>query len=195
MNDAPQTQQRSRLGPLRVALIVLIALLAVAVAWALIAGGDDDEGSGATEGDPAPARIVSAAELSDIAAVSDTPIYWAGERPGTELEYDEGIGDRVFVRYLTGGAEAGDPRPAFLTIATYPLADPAEALQANARRTNTRVQRARGGALVWVNPDRPQSVYLAEPGSTHQVEVYDPLPRRALRVALSGEVVSASSGS
>jgi hypothetical protein len=188
MNDVPQTRQRSRLGALRVALIVLIALLAAAVALALIAGGDDDEGSGATEGDPAEARILSAAELQEIAAASDAPIYWAGERPGTELEFDEGAGERVYVRYLTEGAEAADPRPAFLTIATYPLEDPADALRANARRTNTRVQRARGGALVWVNPDRPQSVYLAEPGSTHQVEVYDPLPRRALEVAISGEV-------
>ena len=180
MNNAPQTQQRSRLGPLRVALVVLVVLLAASVAWALIAGGGEED-SGASEGDPAPARILSAAELGKIAAASDAPIYWAGERPGTELEYDEGAGDRVYVRYLTDGAEPGDPRPAFLTIATYPLADPTEALQANARRTNTRVQRARGGALVWVNPDRPQSVYLAELGAEHQVEVYDPLPRRSYR--------------
>jgi len=186
MNDTPQTQQRSRLGPLRVALLVLIALLAVAVAWALIDGGDDEDGG--AEGDPAPARIVSAAELEEIAAESAAPIYWAGERPGTELEYDEGAGERDYVRYLSGDAEAGDPRPAFLTIATYPLSDPAGALRANARRTNTKVQRARGGALVWVNPDRPQSVYLAEPGAEHQVEVYDPDPARALAVALSGEV-------
>jgi len=187
MNDSPQTPQRSRLGALRVALFVLVALLAAVVAWALIGGGDDDDGGG--EGDPAPARTVSAAELAEIAAASDAPIYWAGERPGAELEYDEGAGDRVYVRYLSAGAETGDPRPAFLTIATYPLTDPAEALQANAKRTNTRVQRARGGALVWVNPDRLQSVYLAEPGSTHQVEVYDPDPATALEVALSGDVV------
>ena len=126
--------------------------------------------------------------MGELAADAEGPIYWAGERPGAELEYDE-AGDRAFVRYLTGGAEAGDPRPVFLTIATYPLDDPADALRANARRTNTRLQRAPGGALVWVNPDRPQSVYLAEPDSTHQVEVYDPLPRRALSVALSGDVV------
>jgi hypothetical protein len=194
MNDAPQTQQRSRLGALRVALIVLVALLAAAVAWALIAGGEDEE-SGATAGDPAEARILSAAELQEIAAAGDAPIYWAGERPGAELEYDEGTGERVYVRYLTGGAEAGSPLPGYLTIATYPLADPAGALQANARRTNTRVQRAEGGALVWANPDRPQSVYLAEPGADHQVEVYDPDPARARAIALSGEVVPASSGS
>ena len=50
------------------------------------------------------------------------------------------------------------------------------------------MQRAQGGAVVWANPDRPQSVYLAEPGAEHQVKVYDPDPATALEVALSGEV-------
>ena len=185
MNETPTPSQPSLIRRLRVAIIVLAAIAIGLVAWAAIGGDGDESDNGAA----VEARILSAAELAEIAAASDAPIYWAGERPGTELEYDEGIGERVYVRYLTAGAEAGDPRPAYLTIATYPLADPAEALQANARRTNTRVQRAEGGALVWANPDRPQSVYLAEPDSTHQVEVYDPLPRRALEVALSGEVV------
>ncbi len=186
MNDSPQTEPRPGRHPLQILLIVLVVLLAVAVAWALIGGGSDDGGA---EGEAGEARIVSAAELSDIASSSDAPIYWAGERPGAELEYDEGAGARVYVRYLTGDAEAGDPAPAYLTIATYPLADPVEALRANAKRTNTRVQTAKGGAVVWVNPDRPQSVYLAESGAEYQVEVYDPLPRRALQVALSGDVV------
>jgi hypothetical protein len=185
VNETPAPPQPSLVRRLRVAVIVLAAIAIGLVAWAAIGGDGDDESA---NGDAVEARIVSAAELESIAADAEAPLYWAGERPGAELEYDE-AGDRAFVRYLTGGAEAGDPRPAFLTIATYPLENPADALRANARRTNTRLQRAPGGALVWVNPDRPQSVYLAEPGSTHQVEVYDPLPRRALSVALSGDVV------
>jgi hypothetical protein len=56
------------------------------------------------------------------------------------------------------------------------------------------VRRGDGGAVVWVNPDRPQSVYLAEPGSEYQVEVYDPLPRRALSVALSAELQPVPAG-
>jgi len=184
VNDNPPMEQSQPawVRPLRAVLAIAIVLLAVLIAWAIVGGGGD------SDEEATPARIVSAAELSKIAADTEEPIYWAGERPRAELEYDE-AGDRFYVRYLTGGAEAGDPRPVFLTIATYPLEDPADALRANARRTNTRLQRAPGGALVWVNPDRPQSVYLAEPDSTHQVEVYDPLPRRALAVALSGEVV------
>ena len=186
MDERPVPPQPSLIRRLRVAIVVLAAIAVGLIAWAALAGDGDEESD---NGAAVEASVVSAAELADIAAASDAPIYWAGERPGTELEYDEGAGDRVYVRYLTAGAEAGDPRPAFLTVATYPLSDPTEALQANARRTNTRVQRAQGGAVVWANPDRPQSVYLAEPGAEHQVEVYDPLPRRALEVALSGEVM------
>jgi hypothetical protein len=47
----------------------------------------------------------------------------------------------------------------------------------------------RGGAFVWANPDSPTSVCLAEPGAGYQVEVYDLPPRRALALALSGDVV------
>jgi hypothetical protein len=56
------------------------------------------------------------------------------------------------------------------------------------------VRRGNGGALVWADPERPQSVYLAAPGSAYQVEVYDPLPRRALSVALSAELQPVPAG-
>lgn len=184
MNEMPISQP-PLVRRLRVVIVVLVILCAALLAWAVL---DDDGSNEPADSDVVPAQIVSAAEFSEIAAPAEEPIFWAGSRPDTELEYEQ-VDDRHYVRYLTGGAQAGDPRPAFLTIATYPLADPAAALRTNARRTETRLQRAPGGTLVWVNPDRPNSVYLTEPGSEHQVEVYDPLPRRALRVALSGDVV------
>jgi hypothetical protein len=185
VNEAPASDS-TLVKRLRVAIAVLALLAVGLVLWAALGGGEDD-GSG--ENSSGQARVVSAAELDALAEEAQGPLYWAGERPGTELEYDEADGGRLYVRYLTGGAEAGDPRPVFLTLGTYPLPDAVAALRANARRTNTRLQRAPGGALVWVNPDRPTSAYLAEPGSGYQVEVYDPDPARALDIALSGDVV------
>jgi hypothetical protein len=168
---------------LRIAIVVLAVLAAGLLVWNALRGEDDEPTADSGE-----AQIVSVAELSNLAGSAQGPIYWAGERPGAELEYSE-AGDRAYVRYLTGDAEAGDPRPAFLAVSTYPLPDAVAALLANARRTGTELQRTEGGALVWVNPDRPTSVYLAEPGSAYQVEVYDPSPRRALALALSGDIV------
>ena len=37
------------------------------------------------------------------------------------MELSETGKARVYVRYLAEGAEAGDPRPAFLTVDTYAL--------------------------------------------------------------------------
>ena len=37
------------------------------------------------------------------------------------MELSETGKARVYLRYLTEGAEAGDPRPAFLTAGTYAL--------------------------------------------------------------------------
>ncbi|HWO16623.1 MAG TPA: hypothetical protein VNM89_07920 [Solirubrobacterales bacterium] len=187
MNEAPASNS-TLVRRLRVAIAVLALLAAGLVLWAALGGEDDDSG----ESSPGQARVVSAAELGALAEDAPGPLYWAGERSGTELEYDEADGGRLYVRYLTEGAEAGDPRPVFLTIGTYPLADAVAALRANAKRTGSELLEAKGsGAVVWANPDSPTSVYLAEPGAAYQVEVYDPSPRRALTLALSGDVVPA----
>lgn len=176
--------QRSRLDRLRIVLLALIAILAALLVWQAVDGGEDSDEAATT----AAPRILSPAELSSIAASHPGPLYWAGPRPGAELEYSAEPGGRAFVRYLTGGAGAGDPRAAFLTVGTYRLRDPLEALLANAKRTGTELRSAPRGAFAWVDPNRPTSVYLARPGADHQVEVYDPSPKRALRLALSGAV-------
>ena len=187
MHEAP-AQPPSWMRPLRVLIVVLIALLAALLIWQIVGGGEGDDSGDAGGGTAETPRIVGAPELAELAASSGRPLYWAGPRPGAELEYSEADGGRAYVRYLTGGAEAGDPSAAYLTVATYPLPDPVAALRANAKRTATELREARGGALVWVDPSRPSSVYLAEAGSDYQVEVYDPDPARALDVALSGDI-------
>jgi hypothetical protein len=45
------------------------------------------------------------------------------------------------------------------------------------------------GVVGLIRPEQPTSVYLAFPGSAIQVEVYDPSPTVARRVALSGDLV------
>jgi hypothetical protein len=45
-----------------------------------------------------------------------------------------------------------------------------------------------GGGLALVHEGYRKSVHLAYPGVDYQVEVYDPSPRVARRVAVSGKV-------
>lgn len=135
--------------------------------------------------------MVSAAQLSDIAAEQPGPIYWLGERDGTELEVTETPQGRVYIRYLADGAEAGDPRPRFVTVGTYPTASGVAALRAALTPSDgAKLVRTGDGALLLVDPSSPRSAHLAYPGDAAQVEVFSPVPGAAIRLVSAGDVQS-----
>jgi hypothetical protein len=177
-----------------VLLVLVIFLVAAVVVW--IADGSGGEGGEAetAEAPPGAPRIVSAAELGEAAAAGEAPIYWVGPRSGAELELSEYGKSRAYVRYLTGGAEAGDPKPSFLAIGAYVLPRSYAGLKANAKRSGAKLRKAPHGFRAWQDPASPTSVYLAKPGGEFQVEVYDPSPKEALAIALSPELKPVPSG-
>jgi hypothetical protein len=73
-------------------------------------------------------------------------------------------------------------------VATYALANGYQRVRAAAARPGAKVRRLTGGGLMVVNPRRPSSVYLGYPGGRYQVEVYDPSPKRAQDLVVSGRV-------
>lgn len=164
--------------------IVALALVVGVVAW-LATRDDGGAPTPATEAEP---RIVTTQELRSIAAVTGHTIYWAGPMPGTSLEATESADGSVRVRYLEEGAEVGEQPAAFLTVGSYPLPDPSGALNGFAKRKGSVVHHSPDGRKVFVNKQKPTSVYFASPDNTVQVEVYDPSPKRALSLALSGQV-------
>jgi hypothetical protein len=188
--DEPKTEKAGADSGNRIRTYVALALVGIAavllVAW--LASGDDDSSKGA-KGDSTAAEIVTVDSLRETAASRDTPIYWAGERQGTELELSQPDQDRTYVRYLTDGAKAGDPRGDFLTIGTYASANPVAALRRQGNRSDGVLGKAPGGATVYFNRKQPQSVYLAFPGVDAQIEVYDPKFNEALRLVNSGQIV------
>ncbi|HEX5927968.1 MAG TPA: hypothetical protein VFY48_01090 [Solirubrobacterales bacterium] len=165
--------------------LALVGLAAVLlVAW-LVSGDDDD--SSAT--DSGAATIVSAEELEDAVADDAEPVYWAGEQEGAELELSRPEEGRTFVRYLTDGADAGDPRAEFLTVGTYVQPEAVKALRGQAKEANGVLGTAPGKGVVYFNRDQPASVYLAYPGVDVQIEVFDPSFTRALQLVNSGQIV------
>jgi hypothetical protein len=174
-----------RRNPVLLTLCVLMATIAAAVALSACGSGGDDSVS-LTPGEP---QILSAPQLSDFAGEQSQPVYWLGERHGTELEVTETPQGRIYVRYLAGGAEAGDPRAKFITVGTYPTKDGVAALRAAlASRSGAKLVRTDRGALLLVDPASPQSAHLAYPGDGVQVEVFSPVPGAALRLASAGDV-------
>jgi hypothetical protein len=163
-------------------------VIAVALGLMLILDGSDDSSDSTDTG---AARLVSVEELREAAANAETPIYWAGSQPEAELELSQPDAARTFVRYLTGGAEAGDPGADFLTVGTYVDEQPVESLKRQGKEDGGALTTAPGNATVYFNRNEPHSVYVAYPGIAVQIEVYDPNFKRALQLVESGQIVSA----
>jgi hypothetical protein len=170
------------LGAIGVVAVVVILIL-------LLSGGDSKEGSDSAKGSSG-AEIVSVDELREAAGEQKTPVYWVGEQQGTELELSQPSPGRTYVRYLTGGAEAGDRRPNFLTVSTYSQDNAVAALRRQGKEPGGVIGSAPGNATVYFSQTDPQSVYLAYPGVPVEIEVYDPNFKRALQLVNSGQIVA-----
>jgi hypothetical protein len=169
----------------RLAAIVVSALL-VLVAIALAAQGSGGEAE--TQAVDTSPHLVGAGDLTALEDSLGHAVYWAGERAQDQLELTEEAGGSIYLRYLPPAVEAGDPRPGFLTVGTYPVEDAVGALRRTAAKAGVTLEQAGDGGVVLANPASGGSVYLAYPGSDLQIEVYDPRPGRALGLIRSGVI-------
>lgn len=190
--DDPTSEKPKAAGKpdVRIGAVLAGALVLILLGWLLFHdGGDDSSKESGGEG----AAVANVDDLRAIAEETGAPVYWAGEQEDTELEVTQAEdGNRVYVRYLTGDAEAGDPRADFLTIGSYAFKDAAAALRKQAQAPGGVLEAAPGGGTVYYNEERPQSVYLAYPDVDVEVEVYDPDPERALELVTGGKVLPVS---
>lgn len=190
--QAPEKTEKPQSGSakpggnrVRVGAILAAGLAVALVGWLLLSGGDDDSPTEAGA-----AEAVAVEELQERAAERGVPIYWAGPQEDAELELTETEGgDSIYIRYLTGDAEPGAPQADYLTVGTYAFPDAVAALRKQSREPGGVLASAPGGATVYFDRTRPQSVYLAYPGVEVQIEVYDPDPKRALSLVTSGQIV------
>jgi hypothetical protein len=168
---------------LTILLVVLsVALIAAVAVW--VARDDDSSSAAAGEAD-----AVTVSELSDFADGQGTPVYWLGERPDASYELTDSTSGRVYVRYLTDDADAGDKRATFVTVATYPADNGVAALRkAASEEKGAKLGKTDDGAVLLIDPASPNNAHLAYPGANLQVEVYSPVPGEALRLAARGDV-------
>jgi hypothetical protein len=184
--------ERYELRGVRIGAVIVVAAVAAFLVWFfVIRDGGDDNGKeagpvAATEAEPVAA---TEAEIAEAAKENDQEIFWAGQQPSTtDLELTETRGGNVYVRYLTGDAEIGTPKPSYLTVGTYRFPNAFHALQVIAKRPGAVTRDVEDGGLAVTNRSSPTSVYLAYPGEDVQVEVYDPDPEKALDLVTSGEI-------
>ena len=181
---ADETPSPKRRRPLLLALGLLL-VAGVVAAVVLLTSGDSEE---LTLGEP---KIVSAGELSSYAESANRPVYWGGAPSGGfKLELTEVKGQRVFVRYITADAKAGDPRPAFTTVATYPMKDAQARLESFKDRPGSVEGEGAGGAITLHYKKAPSNVYVAPPNSDYVIEVYAPEPSAAQQLAKSATLAA-----
>jgi len=173
----------SRRLPTILLVVLSVALIAAVAVWVF---GDDDSSFSPAPGEP---EVATASELSEFAAEHGSPIYWLGERSGATYELTDNPSGPVYVRYLTGGAEAGDERAKFITVATYPADNGVAALRKAAReQKGAKLGKSDDGAVLLIDPSSPDNAHLAYRGANLQIEVFSPVPGEALRLAAKGEV-------
>ena len=183
-HPAPSASARRGVGRVRAGAVIAVALAIAFGAWLVLRGG-----GGETSG---PGRTVSsAASVAQIRSLPDRTghaVYWAGPFEDHTYELTRPTDGNVYLRYLPRGVPVGDRRPDYTTIGTYPRPGALKGLRRLGQRPDAESFRLAGGGVAVYSRDRPSSVYLAFPGQDVQVEVYDPSPRKARRLARSGRV-------
>lgn len=172
--------------PQHLYLLVLglaIAVTAVVVIWLLASGG-----SSSTPAQKSGPTIVSQGQLKRFAGSLDYPVFWTGPHSRYSYELTSAKG-RVWVRYLTAGVKAGDPRPGFLVVGTYQQPHAYADLKRAAKQPGIVSMSIADGGLLVYNRQRPTSVYFSYPGANYQVEVYAPSSRTAQSLVLDGKAV------
>lgn len=175
--------------PRRAALVGLLIAAAVVVLFVLLNNGDEDNSAPASTGG---AEEISVEGIRELAESVEYPVYWAGQRPNQQYELTISDQGNIFIRYLDPETPIGSREVASLTVGTYPVDNAHAALQKAATRPGAETAETPDGGLVVTNSDSPQSVYIAYPGSDHQIEVYDPDPETAFSLASSGAIVPIS---
>jgi hypothetical protein len=180
VSTTPRATQNTSI---RLGALVALAVAAVFVGWLVFKNGDEKSApaSGAT--------TVSADGVRDFAGSVEHPVYWAGLRDDHSYEVTRTADGRVYVRYLPKGVKAGDPRPNFLTIGTYPRPRAFAELQRAARARGADSFKLDRGGLMVFSDAKPTSVYFGFPRGRYQVEVYSPSGDEARRLVLAGQVV------
>jgi hypothetical protein len=185
--DRHVSQTNRRRVPLWALLAAAAAIAAAAVVAFLAFGSSSDS----VKVEPGKPRIVSQQELSSYVKSGNRTAFWAGPAAsGFKLELTEVRGRRIFVRYLSSAAKAGDPRAAYTTVATYPMAGAYNKIKAASSRPGAVASQVPGGgAMTLYYKKTPSNVYVARPGSDFLVEVFAPQPRAAYQLAGSSSLV------
>lgn len=173
------------------AVLLALAIAGGAAFWQFDRAGVAQRAAPAQPGNVVTTRQVSAAQLARTSQALDQPIYWigvSGRTPTYELVQNSD-GD-VTVRYLPAGVLVGSRRP-YLAVGTYPMKNAFAVTNAIANKAGSVRISVPKPAVAFSFARHPESIYLAFPHSSHQIEVFDPSESVAREIVRSGAIVDA----
>lgn len=135
-----------------------------------------------------PPHLVERAEIAELEESIGHAIYWEGNLPNAEVELSMKEDGSVFVRYLPPEARVGNEKLAVRNVGTYVVPEPLKALQLAAKKEGSQLKHLSHGIVVLAPPKNPNYVYFTTPGSELEVEVYDPIPGKALALVREGTI-------
>ena len=170
-----------------VAVVAVVVLAVVLLGWSWASGSRDDASSSPPPVAAAPGPVLmSADQLTGVAAAAGHSVYWAGARGLSRIEVTT-VGRDLYLRYLPDGEPVGATTP-YLTVGTYEKADAYTGLVTASNVSGARSEKLKGGAFLVQPAGKATSAYFAFPGTALLVEVYDPAPGAAYRLVESGAV-------
>jgi hypothetical protein len=167
-----------------VAAVVAAAVTVLIVVIVATSGGEDEKPAAPPPPAPNPPAQVSAAELVSLSESLGQPVYWAGPQGAKEYELTREGESKIAVRYPAGADSAAGA----LTVATYHLDQPVEAVRRAGQAKAAKLHGLPRGGLAVSDSASPTNVYFAYPAEPYQVEVFDPKPGRALELVLDRKI-------
>ncbi|HEY3921715.1 MAG TPA: hypothetical protein VGL76_06325 [Gaiellaceae bacterium] len=139
------------------------------------------------------AVAISKSGLRTLANSLPGPVYWIGPKSRMTYELTKTNDGRIYIRYLPPGAAIGTAS-AYLTVGTYPFPNAYSVTHALAGKKGSVFVPTTDAAVAFYDQSDPTNVYLAYPGSDYQVELYDPVPARAVALVEHGAVQAVAAG-
>ncbi|MEX2107853.1 MAG: hypothetical protein WD827_03070 [Solirubrobacterales bacterium] len=172
----------------RLGFAVLIGVVAIVVGGiALLDDGSDSDGRPAESAASEETVALSESELLERADSLSGPAFWIGPRVGTTSYELRTAEEGTYIRYLTGGAEAGDSRQDFLTVATYPTPEAAQRLQNAVTESEGGQKLTEHDGYVVLGSDTGAYVVFDDYPEV-QIEIFSPQSGEAAQLATSGSL-------
>lgn len=117
-------------------------------------------------------------------------IYWAGPISGALYTFNHLATGQNFIRYLPNGNGLADAQQNYRVIATYQDSKAYETMQTAGKLATGVSGTNPDGGLIYYAKATPTHVYLAYKNLPFQIEIFDPVPGAALKLAQTPGLIS-----